>query len=110
MEEFRQAPTDYSLDGVADTPYARPQTYVERIWGCGIHQRQIPSLLVCTRTSLGPGGGTRSAIIVADEFFHSSSTPDCSKVLRRIAVPPPQQKFFPFSLSIVTNRGIPSRE
>src|SRR5207244_8587414 len=29
-------------------------------------------------------------------------TPDCSKMLRRIAVPPPQQRFFPFSLSMVT--------
>ena len=30
-------------------------------------------------------------------------TPDCSKVLRRMAVPPPQQKFLPFSLSMVTS-------
>src|SRR5439155_758994 len=29
-------------------------------------------------------------------------TPDCSKMLLRIAVPPPQQKFFPFSSSMVT--------
>src|SRR5258708_9070226 len=36
------------------------------------------------------------------EPLHVSSTPDCSKMSRRIAVPPPQQKFFPFSLSMVT--------
>src|SRR5579859_1944815 len=36
------------------------------------------------------------------EWLHSSGTPICSNTLRLMAVPPPQQKFLPFSLSKVT--------
>src|SRR5438477_1289100 len=36
------------------------------------------------------------------ELRHCSRISASSKIVRRMAVPPPQQKFLPFSLSIVT--------
>ena len=40
--------------------------------------------------------------MVTDGISPLLKTPDCSKFVLRIAVPPPQQKFFPFSVSMVT--------